>query len=583
MKSCPTCKVLYPTDFTVCPKDGAALRPVTEFEEGAVLRGKYQILSLLGRGGMGSVYKARHLHFNELYALKVISSHLLEEPSFRQRFRSEAVVMRRLHHPNAVRVHDLDETEDGRPFIVMEYVEGKSLDQALEAGAPLEPRRALGIASQVCAALEAAHQLGLIHRDIKPANILLARTPEGGELAKVLDFGVAKVKEQSTQVYGAPSVTGTGFVVGTPAYMSPEQARGVRGEELDGRTDLYSLGVVLFEMLTGQLPFKADTPMMAMMAHVQTPPRDPRVLRADLPAPVAEVVLRALEKDPARRFSSAEAMRDALNAITEHRTVRLTPAPPLVPPHLVPPSAPPAAATPEVSPPTARQAPVPAGRRAGARRQAPRGPSWVYAALGSLALIALVVGSLVFQRRTPPPPPVEESPANESAVPTESPTMETPPPAPVSPPALQTFSPTPPAGQPSPSGRAEAKKGEVRELLQSARHAYERGDLETAAHYLRQAQALDPDNPAVQEALRRAKRALAGSPPSAGTARQQEIEKLMQQGRQAMARRDYLQALRAFEAVLTRNPKHAEAQQGRRRALRALRADQEVRPTRQRP
>ncbi|MBI2956146.1 MAG: serine/threonine protein kinase, partial [Acidobacteria bacterium] len=197
MKSCPTCKALYPADYGVCPKDGAVLRPVTELEEGAVLRGKYQVLALLGRGGMGAVYKAKHLAFNELCALKVVKSALLEEPEFLKRFRAEAVTMRRLRHPHAVQVHDLDETEDGRPFIVMEYVEGQSLDRALAEDGPLDSARAVAIAAQVGSALATAHQLGIIHRDIKPSNILLARAPDSAEAAKVLDFGVAKVKEQA--------------------------------------------------------------------------------------------------------------------------------------------------------------------------------------------------------------------------------------------------------------------------------------------------------------------------------------------------------------------------------------------------
>src|SRR3972149_2042348 len=330
MKSCPACQNLYPANFTVCPKDGVT----------------------------GIVYMARHLHFDELCALKVVTSHLADEAGFLQRFRAEALRMRNLSHPNAVRVQDFDETEDGRPFMVMEYVEGRSLDKILSTGVPLPPRRAIRITMQAASALGAAHQLGIIHRDIKPANILLSQTADGGDFIKVLDFGVAKVKEGSTLVMGA-SLTRTGFVVGTPEYMSPEQARGVRGEELDGRTDLYSLGVVLYEMLTGRLPFTADTPVMMLMAHVQTEPLDPRQLRADLPAPLTALVLRTLEKDPDRRFASAEALREALESLEQDRTVRLTPAPapsavrgvptPRVPPRVPPPEG-------RISPPGATQA-----------------------------------------------------------------------------------------------------------------------------------------------------------------------------------------------------------------------------------
>ncbi|HMD31824.1 MAG TPA: protein kinase [Candidatus Acidoferrales bacterium] len=311
MKNCPTCHATYPNDFSLCPKDGAPLHSTTELLEGAVLRGKYQILAKLGEGGMGSVYKARHTHFNEIWALKVVSRSLIEEPGFLERFRAESLLMRRLNHPHAVRVHDYDETEDGRPFMVMEYVEGPGLDKLAEGGR-LEPERAVRIVMQVCEALGFAHRLGIVHRDIKPSNIVVTTGPDGTDIAKVLDFGIAKVKEHGSMYQN--SLTGTGMIVGTPAYMSPEQVMGLRGDKLDGRADLYSLGVVLYELLAGRTPFVSNTPVALLMAHASTPPPDPRTLRDQLPARLVAVVMRALEKDPANRFASAEEMHEALAA-----------------------------------------------------------------------------------------------------------------------------------------------------------------------------------------------------------------------------------------------------------------------------
>jgi len=566
MKSCPACQAIYPTNFTVCPKDGVTLRTVTELAEGAVLRGKYQILGKLGQGGMGIVYKARHLHFDELCALKVVTSHLADEAGFLQRFRAEALVMRKLAHPNAVRVQDFDETEDGRPFMVMEYVEGRSLDKILSTGVPLAPRRAIRITMQAASALGAAHQLGIIHRDIKPANILLSQTADGGDFIKVLDFGVAKVKEGSTLVMGA-SLTRTGFVVGTPEYMSPEQARGVRGEELDGRTDLYSLGVVLYEMLTGRLPFTADTPVMMLMAHVQTEPLDPRTLRTDLPAALADLVLRVLEKEPDRRFASAEAMREALEALEQDRTVRLTPAPapsavrgvptPRVPPR-VPPAPPPEG---RFSPPGAKQAALaaPAARPVFAPAAEESRSPWIYVGVGALALAGAVGGFLWLRSSKLAPPPTE----------TPAPAVET------SPASPQPAAPPPPA-QSTQAAPPEAGSEEVRRLLESGRDALRRGDREEAAAFFRGALSLDPENRLAREGLRRAQRPREPVRPAAPKIDEAAVLRLMQEGKQAMDAGRYEEAIRAFQGVLDLDPNHPQAQRGLAMARRALTAEQEV-------
>jgi serine/threonine protein kinase len=278
-----------------------------------VIRGKYRILGKVGQGAMGTVYKALHLAFDELRALKVIAPELLHDQLFVERFKHEAVITRKLQHPNAVRVDDIDEAEDGRPFIVMEFIQGKSLKKLIQEEAPLPVSRVCSITKQVALALDAAHRLGMVHRDIKPDNIALIESPQG-ELVKVLDFGIAKVKEARLGAAWGMTLTGTGVVIGTPQYMSPEQAKGKRGDELDGRSDLYSLGVVMYEMLTAALPFKADTAMEMLLAHIEQPPRPIRALRPELDESIASLTMRLLEKDSARRPANAKALIEELEA-----------------------------------------------------------------------------------------------------------------------------------------------------------------------------------------------------------------------------------------------------------------------------
>jgi serine/threonine-protein kinase len=264
---------------------------------------------------MGAVYKALHLAFDELRALKVIAPEILHDQTFERRFRYEAVITRKLQHPNAVRVDDIDEAEDGRPFIVMEFIQGKSLKMLIAEEGPLPVPRVCSIIKQVASALDAAHRLGMVHRDIKPDNIALIESPEG-ELVKVLDFGIAKMKEARLGETSGMTLTGVGMVIGTPQYMSPEQAMGKRGDELDGRSDLYSLGVVMYEMLTADLPFEAETTLGMLLAHVQQPPRPIPTLRPELqiPEPIDSLVMRLLEKEPAQRPASAKALIEEVEA-----------------------------------------------------------------------------------------------------------------------------------------------------------------------------------------------------------------------------------------------------------------------------
>ncbi|HET7442282.1 MAG TPA: serine/threonine-protein kinase [Terriglobales bacterium] len=318
MKACPHCQASYPTNYTHCPRDGTPLLESQAWREGTTIRGKYRILGKIGEGGMAVVYKAMHTRFEELRALKVMNPELAGDQAFVRRFMHEAVLTRKLQHGNAVRVEDIDEAEDGRPFIVMEYIEGRSLKEVIQAEAPMASARVCSIAAQVAGALDAAHRMGIIHRDIKPANIFLVNAA-GRETAKVLDFGIAKAKEGSSEdgMLSHSTLTGAGSVIGTPAYMSPEQARGLRGDQLDGRSDLYSLGVVMYEMLINGLPLKADTSVQWILAHAQTPPRPLWEARPDLQIPpaIAALVMRCLAKNsldrPESAYSLIEEIRQA--------------------------------------------------------------------------------------------------------------------------------------------------------------------------------------------------------------------------------------------------------------------------------
>jgi serine/threonine protein kinase len=273
---------------------------------------------------MGSVFKALHLPFNEIRALKVISHGLMENAAFRRRFEREAILARKLQHPNAVRVEDFDEADNGQPFIVMEYIDGQSFRKLIEAEGPLPVFRCCTILSQVASALDAAHRMGIVHRDIKPDNIMLAKGAKR-DLVKVLDFGIAKLNSSITRPSGpgmgdiedtVPS-TEAGTIIGTPEYMSPEQIRGKTEEEVDGRSDIYSLGVVAYQALTGELPVTGNTPFEKLMAQVQSPPRPIQSTAAasHIPHRLCVLIMNCLEKSPERRPASAAALIEELREI----------------------------------------------------------------------------------------------------------------------------------------------------------------------------------------------------------------------------------------------------------------------------
>jgi DNA-binding NarL/FixJ family response regulator/tRNA A-37 threonylcarbamoyl transferase component Bud32 len=258
---------------------------------GRTFRNRYEIQELLGEGSTATVYKGLDRRLNRTVALKVLLPHVRE--SARKRFLQEATSSAALNHPNIMAIYDMDE-EHGQAFLVVEYVEGETLT----AYVPSDPGSVAEIGAQIAAALDYAHQRQIIHRDIKPANIKV--TPAGQ--VKIMDLGLALPRE-------AKRVTAEGMIIGTPAYLSPEQAQGL---PLDYRTDLYSLGVVLYEMATGQLPFSSDDIPALLMQHVRQNPTPPRAHAPDVPLALESVILKALEKNPARRFQSGDAMAGAL-------------------------------------------------------------------------------------------------------------------------------------------------------------------------------------------------------------------------------------------------------------------------------
>jgi serine/threonine-protein kinase len=283
-----------------------------------ILSGQFQILQKIGSGGMGSVYKALQPAMNRMVAVKILHPKLANRKDLVSRFRREARAMSHLTHPNTVKVYLYGELEDGSLYIVMEFLEGKNLNQTVRAEGPMPLDRGLPILIQVCHALEEAHRQGIIHRDLKPENIFI--TQQGGmkDYAKVLDFGLAKVTEREMRP-GSIILTQEGMVFGTPEFISPEQAQ---GKTLTASSDIYSLAVILYEVLTGKLPFEAKNPMEYIQLHVMAKPKpiNERVAGKTFPPLLWTVLDKALAKKVEDRFASAADFANALQAVLNGAT-----------------------------------------------------------------------------------------------------------------------------------------------------------------------------------------------------------------------------------------------------------------------
>ena len=268
--------------------------------------GQYHLRRRIGSGGMGEVYLAEHLLLKRPCAVKLIRPGDATDPRALERFEREVRLTAALSHPNIVEIYDYGRAEDGTYYYVMEYLNGLSLAELVERHGPLPPGRVVYLLRRVCGALGEAHAAGLIHRDIKPSNIFAARRGGLGDVAKLLDFGLVLPAARSDTAH----LSGEGQVLGTPLYMSPEQATG--GRELDGRSDIYSLGAVAYFLLTGRPPFEGEGGIAVMIAHARDPVVPPSQVRADIPEDLERVVLRCLAKDPAERYPDAEGLEQAL-------------------------------------------------------------------------------------------------------------------------------------------------------------------------------------------------------------------------------------------------------------------------------
>jgi tRNA A-37 threonylcarbamoyl transferase component Bud32 len=317
MRYCQACHRCFNDGVEFCLFDQT---PTCEVERLPILiEGKYRLEQLIAHGGMGSVYRATHLQLERAVAIKILRAEFLTDEKVIERFKREARAAARLKHPNVIAVYDFGLLPaNGDAYLVMELVEGRSLREEMRTLAArcgqMRRERAVALLRQACAGVEAAHRCGIIHRDLKPDNIMIETEADGAEIVKVLDFGIAKLRENGQALQ---SLTDEGTFIGTPNYISPEQCTSL---PVDARSDVYSLGVILYEMLTGRVPFSGGNTSMVLLRHLQEPPTPPSRFRPDIGQGLEQVVLRALAKNPNKRYGSAAQFADQLAAALRPET-----------------------------------------------------------------------------------------------------------------------------------------------------------------------------------------------------------------------------------------------------------------------
>jgi len=314
VKICPVCATEYPDDIKFCQNDGTTLRAAAPAANlvGQVVADRYHVVKKLGEGGMGQVYLAEHVKMGRRSAIKVMNPSMVHDPDALARFNREAANASRITHPNVCAIYDFGETPDGMIYLAMEFIEGEPLTAILERDGALGTARAVQIFLQVADALQAAHDLGIVHRDLKPDNIMISRGKGGRDLVKVVDFGIAKAVGGDD---AGQKVTKTGLVVGTPEFMSPEQ---LSGDKVDGRSDLYALALVFFRMLTGKLPFEANTVQETMIKRLTDEPTKLATARPDVvfPTGLQEVLATALTRSPVDRYQTVAKFAENVATVT---------------------------------------------------------------------------------------------------------------------------------------------------------------------------------------------------------------------------------------------------------------------------
>lgn len=315
IKKCPACNGEFPADLVVCPNDRTMLlTPKKDELIGQILNDRYKVVEEVGRGGMSAVYRGVHELMDRTVAIKVLLPQLVSDQISIKRFQQEAQAASHLQHPNVITVYDYGFVASGQPYLVMDFLEGESLSEIIKADKHVPVKRVIPIFMQACEALEHAHQKGVIHRDLKSSNIMLIDFEGKKDFVKVVDFGIAKLMPSSGKQ--SQNLTQTGEVFGSPIYMSPEQCM---AQSLDARSDIYSMGAMIYEALTGQPPLMGQSIIDTMQMHMSTPPKPFKEIRPDLSIPDAleRVVLKALAKKPEQRYQSMQELRDAMEGVSK--------------------------------------------------------------------------------------------------------------------------------------------------------------------------------------------------------------------------------------------------------------------------